>query len=74
MCKAFGNSSSLNIKFLKTQLSKMIQSWTFLDELLVGIPYAMLHAEKEGLKKVQGITLAKNAARELTEKNKIILC
>ena len=52
MCKAFGNSSSLNIKFLKTQLSKMIQSWRFLDELLVGIPYAMLHAEKEDLKKV----------------------
>ena len=44
----------------------MIQSGGFLGELLVGIPYAMLHAGKEALKK--GITLAKNAAPELAKK------
>ena len=32
--KAFVNNSSINIKFSKTQLSKMIQSWEFLGELL----------------------------------------
>ena len=32
--KAFANNSSVNIKFSKTQLSKMIQSGEFLDKLL----------------------------------------
>ena len=32
--KAFANNSSVGIKFLKTQLSKMIQSGGFLDKLL----------------------------------------
>ena len=31
--KAFANNSSIDIKFSKTQLSKMIQSWGFLDKL-----------------------------------------
>ena len=50
--KAFGNGSSANIKFSKTQLSKMIQSEVFLGELLESIPYSLLHAGKEALKKV----------------------
>ena len=32
--KAFANNSSVDFKFLKTQLSKMIQSGEFLDKLL----------------------------------------
>ena len=47
----------------------MIQSGGILGKLLVGIPYAMLHAEKETLRK--RITLAKNEAtgiaKEATE-------
>ena len=35
--KAFANGSSANIKFLKTQLPKMIQSEGILGELLVAI-------------------------------------
>ena len=34
MRKAFSNNSSADIKFSKTQLSKMIQSGEFLGELL----------------------------------------
>ena len=34
ICKAFANNSSVDIKFSKTQLSKMIQSGGFLDKLL----------------------------------------
>ena len=49
--KAFSNGPSANIKFSKTLLSKMKQWGGFLGELLVGIPYAMLHAGKKGLKK-----------------------
>ena len=67
ICKAFVNSSSANIKFSKTQLFKMIHSGGILGELLVGIPYRMLHTGKEALKK--GITLVKNAAPELTKKS-----
>ena len=33
-CKAFSNNSSVDIKFPKTQLSKMIQSGGFLGKLL----------------------------------------
>ena len=40
------------------RLSKIIQSGGFLGELLVGVPYAMLHAGKDTKK---GITLAKDA-------------
>ena len=32
--KAFANNSSVDTKFRKTQLSKMIQSWGFLGKLL----------------------------------------
>ena len=34
ICKAFSNSSSVDIKFSKTQLSRMIQSGEFLGNLL----------------------------------------
>ena len=34
ICKAFANNSSVDIKFSKTQLSKMIQSGGFLGKLL----------------------------------------
>ena len=34
ICKSFENNSSADIKFSKTQLSKMIQSRVFLDKLL----------------------------------------
>ena len=50
--KAFENGSSGNTKFSKMQLPKMIQSGGFLGELLVVIPYAMLHAGKDALKNV----------------------
>ena len=42
ICKAFVNGSSANIKFSKTQLSKMIQSGGILGELLVALPYGVL--------------------------------
>ena len=34
ICKAFANNSSVDIKFSKTQLSKMIHSGGFLGKLL----------------------------------------
>ena len=34
ICKAFSNNSSVDIKFSKTQLSKMMQSGGFLGKLL----------------------------------------
>ena len=50
--KNFANSSSANIKFSKTQLSKMIQSGGILGELLVAILQAMVLAGKGTLKRV----------------------
>ena len=50
--KAFAHGSSTNIKFYKTQLSKMIQSGGILGELLVAKTHAMFLAGKEALKKV----------------------
>ena len=49
--KAFANGSSANIKFLKTQLSKMIQSGGILGDLLVATPQVILLVGKEALKK-----------------------
>ena len=51
ICKAFVNGSSANIKFSKTQLSKMIQSGGILGELLVALPYGVLEAVTQELKK-----------------------
>ena len=50
--KAFANGSLANIKFSKTQLSKMIQSGGILGELVAAIPQAMFLVGKELLKKV----------------------
>ena len=50
--KTFANGSSTNIKFLKTQLSKTIQSGGILGELIAALPGAMFLAGKEALKRV----------------------
>ena len=52
ICKALANGSSANIKFSKTQLSKMIQSGGILGELLVALPYAIFKAVTEQLIKI----------------------
>ena len=49
VCKTVTNGSSANIKFSKTQLSKMIQSRETLGELLVGIPYTVIKAGRQEL-------------------------
>ena len=51
ICKAFANGSSANIKFSKTQLSKMIQSGEILGDLIADIPQLMHIMGKEALKK-----------------------
>ena len=66
ICKAFTNDSSANIKFSKTQLSKMILSGRILGELLVATPHAIVLAGKEALKK--GTSLASKLAPKLAEK------
>ena len=63
--KAFANVSSTNIKFSKTQFSKMIQSGGILGDLLMAIPQVMFLAGKEALKKV---SLAPKLAPILAEK------
>ena len=64
ICIAFANDSSTNIKFSKTQLSKMTQSGGILANLLGAISHTMflrgLETLKGGVKK--GVTLAKRAA------------
>ena len=64
ICKVFADGSSVNTKFSKTQLSKMIQSGGILSDLLADIPQVMfltgIQALKREAKKV--VTLAKNAA------------
>ena len=54
--KAFSNNSSVDIKFSKTQLSKMIQSGGFLGKLLGPLLKIGLHLVSNGIK-----PLAKNA-------------
>ena len=68
--KAFANGSSANIKVLKIQLSKMIESREFLVGLPPAIPQAMFLTGKEVLKRElkKGIALAKNKAPKLAEK------
>ena len=51
--KAFANASSANIKFPKTQLSKMIQLGGILGELLIALPYAALKAGMQ--KSIKGV-------------------
>ena len=50
--KAFANGSSANIRFLKTQLFKMIQSGGILSNFIAAIPQLMFLTRKEVLKKV----------------------
>ena len=50
--KAFASGSSANIKFQKTELSKMIQSGGIFGEMLVAVPHGMFLAGKEALKKL----------------------
>ena len=50
--KAFANGSSANIRFLKTQLFKMIQSGGILGDFIAAIPQLMFRTRKEVLKKV----------------------
>ena len=68
--KAFANGSSANIKFSKTQLSKMIHSGGFLGTLLKGLTHAAylagIKALKRGVK--EGATMGNNAAPALAEK------
>ena len=67
ICKSFANGSFVNIKFLKTQLSKMIQSGGILGESLVAMPHAMfLAGRKRSIKR--GISLALKIATKLAEK------
>ena len=47
ICKAFANGSSANIKFSKTQLSKMIQSGGIVGELIAAIPQGMFLSGKK---------------------------
>ena len=67
---AFANGSLANIKFSKTQLSKIIQSGGILADLLEAIPQAMFLTRVGALKKgvEKSVTLAKNAATKLAEK------
>ena len=51
LCKAFANGSSANIKFLKTQLLKMIQWGGILADLIAAIPQVMFHARVRAFKK-----------------------
>ena len=64
--KAFGNGSSANIKFLKTQLSKMIQSGGIIGGLIAATPKVMFLTGKEVLKK--GISLVPKLALKLAGK------
>ena len=49
--RAFANSSSANIKFSKSQLSKMMQLGGILCELVVHIPYVIFQAGKKYYKR-----------------------
>ena len=53
--KLFANGLSVNIKFSKTQFSKMIQSGGILGELLVALPYTALEAGTQELIKKSAI-------------------
>ena len=51
--KGFANGSSANIKFLKTQMSKMIQSGGIFTDLLATILQAIFLTGIKALKKVE---------------------
>ena len=60
--KLFANGLSVNIKFSKTQLAKMLQSGGILGELLVALPYTALEAGRQELIK-RAPELTKDATR-----------
>ena len=64
--KAFANGLSANIKFSKTQFSKMIQSGGILGDVIAAIPQVIFLTRKEVLKKV--IFLAPKLAPKLAGK------
>ena len=70
ICKAFANSLSANIKFSKTQLSKMVQLEGLFGDLFYATPAVLFvigaKALERGVKK--GEILAKKAAPALAEK------
>ena len=70
LSKAFLNGSAANIKFSKTQLSKVIRLRGIIADCSTSILQAMFPTEvqtfKRGVKR--GVILAKNAAPELAEK------
>ena len=70
LSKAFPNSSSANIKFSKTKLSKLIRSRGIIADCSTFILQAMFLTGVQTLKKgvKRGVTLAKNAVPELAEK------
>ena len=57
ICKAFSNNSSADVKFSKTQLSKMIQSGGFLGKLLGPLLKSGLPLIKKGIKPLAKSTL-----------------
>ena len=63
--KAFANDSSANVKFSKTQLSKMIQSGGILGDLIAALQQVMYLTGKEVWKK--DISLAPKLAGKATE-------
>ena len=65
LCKTFANNSSVEIKFSKTQLSKMIQSGGFIGQLLSPLLKIVLPVIKPLAKSVLfplGLTAAASAA------------
>ena len=70
MDKAFQNDLSANIKFLKSQLSKMIQLRRILAELITPIPQALFLEGKQVLKNVYHYT--KISTRTCWKNNRIL--
>ena len=61
----FANGLSVNIKFSKTQLAKMLQSGRILGELLVALPYTALEAgTQELIIEGSGVTLTNNKIKD----------
>ena len=73
--KGFANSSSTNIKFWKTQLSKMIQSGGFFVDLLATIPQAISLTGKEVLKRIKKwYNISNKCSTGISWKSNRILC
>ena len=72
ICKAFADGLSANIKFLKTHLSKMIQTGRILGDLIAAITQIMFLTGKEVSKK--GTSLAPKISTNISWKSSRILC